>query len=97
MLAILPATFQWAGELFFPVNEVVPTGYLCMAGNVGGWLLVLVMGWTEDLTIQFTMLPAMVILIASLLIGMVAMFLTNGELKRLASQQHTFVNVNVDV
>lgn len=89
--------FQWAGELFYPVNEVVPTGYLCMAGNIGGWLLVLVMGWTEDTTIQFTMLPAMIILIASLLLGTVAIFLPNGQLKRLASLQYTPVEFNVDV
>ncbi|KAH8550573.1 major facilitator superfamily domain-containing protein [Umbelopsis sp. PMI_123] len=94
--AILPAVFQWAGELFYPVNEVVPTGYLCMTGNIGGWLLVLIMGWTEDSSIQFTMLPAMVILIASLLIGMIATFLTNGQLKRLASQQYSIVESRID-
>lgn len=94
--AILPAVFQWAGELFYPVNEVVPTGYLCMTGNIGGWLLVLVMGWSANSSIQFTMLPAMMILIAALSIGLLATFLTTGQLKRLATQQHSPVETGID-
>ncbi|KAI9282021.1 major facilitator superfamily domain-containing protein [Umbelopsis sp. AD052] len=94
--SILPAVFQWAGELFYPVNEVVPTGYLCMVGNIAGWLLVLVMGWSANSSISFTMLPAMVVLIATLSIGMVATFLTDGQLKRLATQQHSPVETGID-
>ncbi|CAM0142782.1 unnamed protein product [Umbelopsis sp. WA50703] len=95
--AILPAVFQWAGELYYPVNEVVPTGYLCMTGNIGGWLLVLVMGWTENPDVRFTMLPPMVILIASLCVGMIATFFTTGELKRLASQKYPDVDTSLEV
>src|SRR5690242_4130887 len=45
-VAIAPAFFQFASELFYPISEIIPTGYLFTVGNIGGVFLVALMGWS---------------------------------------------------
>jgi hypothetical protein len=86
-IAIAPAIFQYSSELFYPVNEIIPTGYLFTIGNIGGVLLVAMMGWSENMDIQFTMRLPMLCLTVVIFIGSYFMFQINGVLKRTA-QQH---------
>ncbi|ORZ03851.1 major facilitator superfamily domain-containing protein [Syncephalastrum racemosum] len=53
--AIGPALFQYASELYYPISELIPTGYLFTVGNIGGALLVAIMGWTENMETDFSM------------------------------------------
>ncbi|KAI7860866.1 major facilitator superfamily domain-containing protein [Circinella umbellata] len=80
--AIIPAVFQYASELYYPIDENIPAGYLCTASNFSGVLLAAVMGWTEDSSTVFTMrLPVLGLVIMTFLSN-ISMFRVNGPLKR---------------
>ncbi|KAI8093232.1 major facilitator superfamily domain-containing protein [Halteromyces radiatus] len=80
--SIAPAIFQYCGELFYPVNEIIPTGYLFLIGNIGGVILVAFMGWTENTDSDFNMRWPMIYLLIAVIIGSLAMIRVNGPLKR---------------
>ncbi|KAI8986581.1 major facilitator superfamily domain-containing protein [Pilobolus umbonatus] len=80
--AISPAFFQYASELFYPISEIIPTGYLFTVGNTGGVLLVALMGWSENNDRPFTMSIPMLGLSIAMLFGCYFIFLINGTLKR---------------
>ncbi|RUS17842.1 major facilitator superfamily domain-containing protein [Endogone sp. FLAS-F59071] len=80
--AIIPAILQYAGELYYPLSEVVTAGWLINACNIGGMALVFGMGWAEDLSQRFTMREAVRGLIIVMVLGTWQMWLVNGELKR---------------
>ncbi|KAI8076624.1 major facilitator superfamily domain-containing protein [Gilbertella persicaria] len=80
--AISPAFFQFASELFYPVNEIIPTGYLFTVGNMGGVFLVAVMGWSENLDIEFPMRLPMLCLTLAMFVSVYFMSQVKGVLKR---------------
>ena len=82
MLAISPAFFQFASELFYPVSEIIPTGYLFTVGNIGGVFLVAVMGWSEDLDNVFPMRWPMLCLTIAMWVSVYFMSQVKGVLKR---------------
>ncbi|CDH49161.1 feline leukemia virus subgroup c receptor-related protein 2-like [Lichtheimia corymbifera JMRC:FSU:9682] len=87
--AITPVLFQYASELYYPINENTPAGYLLSAGNIGGVLLVTVLGWSEDMSRRFSMKIPMLFLVAVLFITVVFMAMIKGPLKRtLATTQY---------
>ncbi|KAI8066883.1 major facilitator superfamily domain-containing protein [Gongronella butleri] len=84
--AIAPAIFQYAGELFYPVQEVVPTGYLFLVGNVVGTVMVATMGLTADTAAPFSMRVPMLMLLALSLAANGCMVLVHGPLRRSMAQ-----------
>ncbi|KAI7907462.1 major facilitator superfamily domain-containing protein [Cokeromyces recurvatus] len=80
--AISPAFFQFASELFFPISEIIPTGYLFTIGNIGGVLLVAVMGWNENMTNQFSMRLPMFYLTLAMFVSIYFIHKVKGTLKR---------------
>ncbi|ORZ18146.1 major facilitator superfamily domain-containing protein [Absidia repens] len=80
--SIAPAIFQYCGELFYPINEIIPTGYLFLVGNIGGVVLVAFMGWTENANQDFNMRWPLLCLLATMILGTLAMTRVNGVLKR---------------
>ncbi|OBZ91842.1 putative MFS-type transporter C09D4.1 [Choanephora cucurbitarum] len=80
--AISPAFFQFASELFYPVSEIIPTGYLFTVGNIGGVFLVAVMGWSEDLDNVFPMRWPMLCLTIAMWVSVYFMSQVKGVLKR---------------
>jgi hypothetical protein len=80
--AIAPAIFQYCGELFYPVNEIIPTGYLFLVGNIAGVALVAIMGWSESPEMDFNMRRSMMYLLATMILGSLAMTRVKGSLKR---------------
>ncbi|KAF1797742.1 major facilitator superfamily domain-containing protein [Mucor lusitanicus] len=85
--AIAPAFFQFASELFYPISEIIPTGYLFTVGNIGGVFFVAVMGWSEDMTLQFTMRIPMLCLSVAMFVSVYFMAQVKGSLKRTMHQQ----------
>jgi hypothetical protein len=85
-LAIAPAFFQFASELFYPISEIIPTGYLFTVGNIGGVFLVAVMGWSENMTVKFPMRLPMLCLTIAMFISVYFMAQVKGLLKRTAHQ-----------
>ncbi|CAO3655763.1 unnamed protein product [Mucor hiemalis] len=85
--AIAPAFFQFASELFYPISEIIPTGYLFTVGNLGGVFLVAVMGWSEKMTIRFPMRLPMLCLTFSMIFSVYFMMQVKGPLKRTSHQQ----------
>ncbi|CAO0797890.1 unnamed protein product [Mucor circinelloides] len=85
--AIAPAFFQYASELFYPISEIIPTGYLFTVGNMGGVFLVAVMGWSEDMTLRFSMRIPMLCLSMAMFISVYFMSQVKGSLKRTIHQQ----------
>lgn len=86
-IAIAPAFFQYASELFYPISEIIPTGYLFTVGNMGGVFLVAVMGWSEDMTLRFSMRIPMLCLSMAMFISVYFMSQVKGSLKRTMHQQ----------
>ncbi|CAO3702485.1 unnamed protein product [Rhizopus stolonifer] len=82
--AIAPAIFQYASELFYPISEIIPTGYLFTGGNIGGVLLVALMGWTESRDIKFSMRWPMACLTVAMFVSVYMMQQVKGTLKRTA-------------
>ncbi|KAI9263755.1 major facilitator superfamily domain-containing protein [Sporodiniella umbellata] len=82
--AIAPAIFQFASELFYPISEIIPTGYLFTGGNVGGVVLVALMGWTESREIKFSMQWPMACLTLAMFASVYMMYKVKGTLKRTA-------------
>ncbi|KAI7870384.1 major facilitator superfamily domain-containing protein [Spinellus fusiger] len=80
--AIVPAIFQYASELFYPVNEIIPTGYLFTVGNIAGVLFVSLMGWSQNEEDSFTMRLPMLCLSGSLFVGATLMTRVAGPMKR---------------
>ncbi|KAI8373915.1 major facilitator superfamily domain-containing protein [Blakeslea trispora] len=83
--AISPAFFQFASELFYPVSEIIPTGYLFTVGNIGGVFLVAVMGWCENLDSIFPMRWPLLCLAIAMWISVYFMSQVKGVLKRTES------------
>ncbi|KAG0168180.1 Feline leukemia virus subgroup C cellular receptor [Apophysomyces sp. BC1015] len=83
--AIAPAMFQYASELFYPISEIIPTGYLLTVGNIQGLILVACMGWGENISWNFTMRLPMAFLTLTMLVGAVAVSRVDGALKRPAT------------
>ncbi|KAI7876860.1 MFS general substrate transporter [Lichtheimia hyalospora FSU 10163] len=86
--AITPVLFQYASELYYPINENTPAGYLLSAGNIGGVLLVTVLGWSEDMSKRFSMKIPMLFLVTIMLITVVFMAMIKGKLKRTLATQY---------
>lgn len=86
-IAIAPAFFQFASELFYPVSEIIPTGYLFTVGNIGGVFLVAVMGWSENMEVKFPMRLPMLWLSISMFFSVYCMSQVKGSLKRTTHQQ----------
>lgn len=86
-LAISPAFFQFASELFYPVNEIIPTGYFCTVGNIGGVFFVAVMGWNEKMTDKFPMRLPLLCLTITMFLSIYFMVRVKGTLKRTSHQQ----------
>lgn len=84
MIAIAPAIFQFASELFYPISEIIPTGYLFTGGNIGGVILVALMGWSEDRDNQFSMRWPMNCLTMAMFASVYMMYQVKGTLKRTA-------------
>ncbi|KAG1054034.1 hypothetical protein G6F43_003922 [Rhizopus delemar] len=82
--AIAPAIFQFASELFYPISEIIPTGYLFTGGNIGGVILVALMGWSEDRDNQFSMRWPMNCLTMAMFASVYMMYQVKGTLKRTA-------------
>ncbi|KAI9274702.1 major facilitator superfamily domain-containing protein [Phascolomyces articulosus] len=80
--AIIPAVFQYASELYYPIDENIPAGYLCTASNVSGVLLAAIMGWTENNRTEFTMRLPVLGLVLITFISNISMFRVKGPLKR---------------
>ncbi|KAI8138596.1 major facilitator superfamily domain-containing protein [Fennellomyces sp. T-0311] len=80
--AIIPAVFQYANELYYPIDENIPAGYLCTVSNLGGVLLATIMGWAENSSTTFTMRWPVLGLVAIALVGCVSMARVQGPLKR---------------
>lgn len=85
-VAIAPAFFQFASELFYPISEIIPTGYLFTVGNIGGVFLVALMGWSENMTIKFPMRLPMLCLTISMFISVYFMAQVKGSLRRTQRQ-----------
>ncbi|CEG71858.1 hypothetical protein RMATCC62417_07518 [Rhizopus microsporus] len=85
--AIAPAIFQFASELFYPISEIIPTGYLFTGGNIGGVLLVALMGWSENPADRFSMRLPIVCLTLAMFASVFMMLQVKGTLKR-TSQTH---------
>ncbi|KAI9316017.1 major facilitator superfamily domain-containing protein [Dichotomocladium elegans] len=81
-IAIAPALFQYASELYYPIDENIPTGYLFSTGNICGVLLVTVMGWSEDMSTKFSMRFPLLGLVAVAFTSVFFMALVKGPLKR---------------
>ncbi|CAO3614361.1 unnamed protein product [Cunninghamella echinulata] len=77
-----PALFQYAGELFHPIREIIPTSYLFLIGNIGGVILVALMGFNENIKWNFSMRLPMIFLMGIMIIGNIAMIRVKGVLKR---------------
>ncbi|KAI8644278.1 major facilitator superfamily domain-containing protein [Parasitella parasitica] len=88
--AIAPAFFQFASELFYPISEIIPTGYLFTVGNMGGVFLVAVMGWSEDMSYKFSMRVPMLSLSVAMFVSVYFMAQVRGTLKRTAHQQSSY-------
>jgi hypothetical protein len=86
-LAIAPAFFQFASELFYPISEIIPTGYLFTVGNIGGVVLVALMGWSENMIVKFPMRLPMLCLTIFMFISVFFMVQVKGTLKRTTHQQ----------
>ncbi|ORX54435.1 MFS general substrate transporter [Hesseltinella vesiculosa] len=80
--AIAPAIFQYAGELFYPIQEVVPTGYLFLVGNIVGASMVTLMGMSSNPAATFPMRLPLLHLILLMVIANVAMAMVRGPLLR---------------
>ncbi|KAL0082964.1 major facilitator superfamily domain-containing protein [Phycomyces blakesleeanus] len=80
--AIIPAICQYASELFYPVSEIIPAGYLFTVGNIAGVLMVAIMGWSQDEGAKYSMRLPMLGLTLFLFIGAGFMVRVNGQLKR---------------
>jgi len=80
--AIIPAILQYAGELYYPLSEVVTAGWLINACNISGIALVFGMEWAEDISQSFTMREAVRGLMVVMVVGTCQMWLVGGELKR---------------
>ncbi|KAL4212511.1 hypothetical protein CU097_011252 [Rhizopus azygosporus] len=80
--AIAPAIFQFASELFYPISEIIPTGYLFTGGNIGGVLLVALMGWSENPADRFSMRLPIVCLTLAMFASVFMMLQVKGTLKR---------------
>lgn len=87
LLAIAPAFFQFASELFYPISEIIPTGYLFTVGNIGGVFLVALMGWSENMIVKFPMRVPMLFLTFFMFISVFFMVQVKGTLKRRSHQQ----------
>ena len=87
MLAIAPAFFQFASEIFYPISEIIPTGYLFTVGNIGGVFLVAVMGWSENMLVAFPMRIPMLCLSISMFLSVYFMIQVKGNLKRTSHRQ----------
>ena len=87
-IAITPVLFQYASELYYPINENTPAGYLLSAGNIGGVLLVTVLGWSEDMSKRFSMKIPMLFLVTIMLLTVVFMAMIKGTLKRTLATQY---------
>ncbi|KAI8338417.1 major facilitator superfamily domain-containing protein [Chlamydoabsidia padenii] len=83
--SIAPAIFQYCGELFYPVNEIIPTGYLFLVGNIGGVVLVAIMGWSDNAEMDFNMRQPLLCLLGTMVMGSIAMTRVRGTLKRSAT------------
>lgn len=83
MIAIAPAIFQYASEMYYPVSEIIPTGYLLTSGNAWGVLLVFLMGWSEDTSDSFSMRIPLICLVIISFGGLYSMAKVKGQLKRL--------------
>lgn len=82
ILAIAPSIFQYCGELFYPINEIIPTGYLFLVGNIVGVVMVAFMGWGENADQDFSMRWPLLLLLATMVLATLAMTRVNGALKR---------------
>lgn len=82
LLAIAPAIFQYASELYYPISEIIPTGYLFTVGNVGGVLFAAIMGWSEDQSARFSMRIPMLGLVIVGFVGIYFITKVQGPLKR---------------
>ncbi|KAI8971927.1 major facilitator superfamily domain-containing protein [Mycotypha africana] len=80
--AIAPALFQYAGELFYPISEIIPSSYMFTIGNTGGVVFVAVMGWSENMAVKFSMRKPMICLTVALFISVHFMYRVHGSLKR---------------
>ncbi|KAI9493642.1 major facilitator superfamily domain-containing protein [Zychaea mexicana] len=80
--AIIPAVFQYASELYYPIDENIPAGYLCTASNLSGVLLAVAMGWTENNKTVFSMRLPVLGLVLITFISNISMFRVKGPLKR---------------
>lgn len=86
-LAFFPAIIQFTGELFYPINKIIPTGYLISAGNIGGVLLVALMSWAEDTNNVFSMRLPLAYLTIAMLASTFMMYQVKGALHRIAQKQ----------
>ncbi|KAG2234111.1 major facilitator superfamily domain-containing protein [Thamnidium elegans] len=85
--AIAPVFFQFASELFYPVSEIIPTGYLFTFGNIGGVFFVAVMGWNEKMSDKFPMRLPMLCLTITMFLSIYFISGVKGTLKRTSHQQ----------
>lgn len=74
--------FQYATELFYPISELIPTGYLFTVGNIGGVLSVAIMGWSENMDTDFSMRFPVLAMTCINCAGVYAMIKVDGPLKR---------------
>lgn len=79
--------FQYASELFFPISEIIPTGYLFTIGNIGGVIMVALMGWSENLNEHFSMKIPTLCLTLTMVLSVYYMYKVKGELKRTLYQR----------
>ncbi|KAG1057630.1 hypothetical protein G6F46_002932 [Rhizopus delemar] len=85
--AFFPAIIQFTGELFYPINKIIPTGYLISAGNISGVLLVALMSWGENTNNMFSMRLPLACLTIAMLASTFMMYQVKGALHRTAQKQ----------
>ncbi|KAG1471252.1 hypothetical protein G6F56_002232 [Rhizopus delemar] len=85
--AIVPTLLQFSSEIFYPINDIIPTGYLITAANVGGVLFVVLMGIMENPEIKFSMRLPMIFLMVVMAASILIMYQVEGVLNRTAQKK----------